>query len=68
MWELHFSCPAALRSSVHLSTRRAEDTRSERGLGSRPLPPPLDLFLAAGLLSMPPGAGHSSSMSRSQWR
>ena len=55
--------PGALRSLAHRSTRKAEDRPSGRGLVSRLSPRPLDRFLAAGLLSMRPGAGHSSSIS-----
>ena len=55
--------PGALRSLAHRSTRKAEDRPSGRGLVSRLSPRPLDRFLAAGLLSMRPGAEHSSSIS-----
>ncbi len=68
VWELHSLCPAALRLSVHLSTRRTGAKRSARGRALRRSPPRLVRFLAAGWLSTLPGGGCSSLISRLRQR
>src|SRR5260221_11172902 len=60
---LHCLCPAVLRLSVRLSTRRIVVKQSARGRGSRRSPPRSGRFLGAGWLSMLPGGGHSSLIS-----